>query len=79
MTMKLKDLLAPFNELTVDQQLAKIHDIRNHRTIERPVAAKKRQIKKAKKSVSTRSKLDNIMKKLTEEQRAVLIAKLQGK
>jgi len=76
MTQKLEDLFQSFATMSVDEQFAKIEEVRNTRSIERPAVAQRRR--KAEHKTSTRKKenVKQLLAKLSPEERAALIAKL---
>ena len=77
MTKQLKDLFSSFSDMGAEDQLAKIREIRHSRAIERPAVAQKKQIKQEKVSRVTKGKVEKSMAKLSEEDRAAIIAKLK--
>lgn len=78
MTKKIDDLFASFTDISFDEQLERIRRARSARTIERPVAAVKRVKKESKKKEKVKTDATKLLLKLTAEQRAALIKKLQG-
>jgi hypothetical protein len=75
-TQKLNDLFQEFSSLSTHEQLEKVREIRNARTIERPVAAKKRIKKEGVKKEKAKSNAATLFKALTPEQQAEVLAKL---
>ena len=78
MTQKLEDLFKSFTDLSVDEQLAKIVEIRDTRSIERPAVAQRRRKKEHKTSERKKENVKTLLAKLTPEERQALIEKLSG-
>jgi len=78
MTMKIEDLIKSFSASSYEEQLEQIRRARSARTMERPVAAKKRVKKEAKAKAQNIDKLRMLVSKMTPEQRAQLALKLKG-
>ena len=78
MTQKLEDLFKSFTDLSVDEQLAKIVEVRDTRSIERPAVAQRRRKKEHKTSERKKENVKTLLAKLTPEERQALIEKLSG-
>ena len=78
MTEKLEDLFESFTTLTVEKQFAKIEEIRNTRSIERPAVAQRRRKKEHKTSEKKQDVAKQMLLKLSPEERAELIKRLKG-
>lgn len=79
MTKQYQDLFKQFSTATHEEQLAKIREVRHRRSIERPASARKRIVRETKKKQSDIGKAKSLMRKLTPEQKADLVAQLKGK
>lgn len=77
MSRQLKDLFKDFLEMSPTEQLAKVQQIRDTRTIERPKSAQKRKKKEAKKTEKSKIKVKSLVNSMTDEQKAELIRKLK--
>ena len=77
MTKQLEDLFTSFSDMTGEEQLAKIREVRHNRTIVRPAVAKKRAKKEAKKSQSNKDKLKAILRGMTAEEKQAFLENLQ--
>ena len=78
MTAKLEDLFKSFSTMTVDEQFAKINEVRDTRSIERPAVAQRRRKTEHKRSSKKKENVKQMLLNLTDEERAALIAKLSG-
>lgn len=76
MTQKLEDLFKSFPDMTVEEQYAKIEEVRNTRSIERPAVAQRRRKKEHKTSEKKKENVKQLLAKLSPEERAALIEKL---
>jgi len=77
MTKQLHDLFKSFGDMTIDEQIAKIEEVRNNRNIERPAVAQRRQKKEAKRSGKRKDSLKALLAKLAEDEREQMIMKLK--
>jgi hypothetical protein len=77
MAKQLKDLFKEFQDMNSDEQLAKIREIRHTRTIERPVAAVKREKARVKTADKRKTGAKALFDKLTPEQKATLLEQLK--
>ena len=76
MTQKLEDLFQSFTDMTVEEQFAKIEEIRNTRSIERPAVAQRRRKKEHKTSEKKKDNVKQLLAKLTPAEREALILRL---
>lgn len=79
MAKQLESLFEDFLKTSPTEQLNKIAEIRHSRTIERPVAAKKRVKKEGKKKATNKSKVKTLLRDMSPEQQAALLEALEGK
>lgn len=77
MTKQLKDLFVDFLDMTPDEQLAKVSEIRRSRTIERPKTAIKKQKAQRKRDAKSKTSVKNIAKKMTKAEKDAIIAQLK--
>ena len=61
-----------------EEQLEKIREVRNTRSIERPAVAQRRRKKEHKTSVKKQDTAKKLLEKLTPDEREELIKRLQG-
>ncbi len=78
MTKQLEDLFNSFTNMTVDEQFAKIREVRDTRSIERPAVAQRRRKKEHKTSEKKKDIARQLLAKLSPEERELLIARLKG-
>ena len=78
MTQKLENLFKSFTDMTVEEQFAKIREVRDTRSIERPAVAQRRRKKEHTSSEKKKQTAKQMILSLTEEEKAELIAKLKG-
>ncbi len=76
MTQKLEDLFKSFSSMTVEEQFAKIREVRDTRSIERPAVAQRRRKTEHKRSTKKKENVKQMLLKLTDEEREALIRKL---
>jgi len=76
MTKQLKDLFKSFPDMSTSEQLEKITEVRNTRSIERPAVAKRRRKKEHATSDKKQKKAKQMISNLTEEEREELIRRL---
>jgi len=77
MTNQLKDLFKTFSTMTVEEQYAKIKEVRDTRSIERPAVAMRRRKKEHATSTKKKSGVKQMILNLSNEERAELIKRLQ--
>lgn len=76
--MQLTDLIKPMDQMTDEELMERLRQIRHNRTTARP-AAKAHAKRAAKKGAQGRmSKVESLLDGLTDEQRAELIRELGG-
>jgi len=76
--VQLLDLVKPIEDMSDEELHEHLRQVRQRRTIERP-ASKTRAKKKAKKGNVTRiNKAEDLFSSLSEEEKKVLLAQLQG-
>ena len=76
--MQIFDLIKPMGDMSDEELMERLRQVRHNRTTERP-AAKSRAKKAAKKGATSRiNKVDDLFSQLTPEQKAELIAQLGG-
>lgn len=78
MTKQLEDLFKGFTSMSVDEQFAKIQEVRDTRSIERPAVAVRRRKKEVKRSEKKKDNVKQLLMSLSEEEREALIKKLSG-
>ena len=78
MTQKLEDLFKSFTDMSVEEQFAKINQVRDTRSIERPAVAQRRRKKEGVSSDKKKDKARQLFLSLSPEEKAALIAKLKG-
>lgn len=78
MSKKLEEILESFSAFSPDEQLAKIEQIRDTRTIERPAVAVRRRKKEKTRSEKAKTKLKTLMKEMSPEELAALKQALGG-
>jgi len=78
MTQKLEDLFKSFTDMSVEEQFAKIEEVRNVRSIERPAVAQRRKKKEKVSSEKKKDKAKQLFLNLSPEEKQALIEKLQG-
>lgn len=76
--MQLKDLVKPISEMTDEELLARVREIRHRREVERPVAKNKAAKAEKKESRSRVTKTETLLSNLSQEEIQALIAKLSG-
>lgn len=76
--MKLHDLVVPIDEMTDEQLLERLRQVRQRREIERPVAKRKAATVEKKTSRARVSKTEDLLDLLSPEERAALISQLSG-
>jgi len=77
-TKQLKDLFKQFPDMTVEEQFAKIAEVRDTRSIERPAVAQRRRKKEKVTGDKKKDKARQLLLSLSPEEKAELIAKLKG-
>jgi hypothetical protein len=77
MTKKLEDLFKSFTDMSVEEQMEKIQEVRDTRSIERPAVAVRRRKKEAKTSARKQDKAKQLLLNLSEEEKKALIKRLQ--
>ncbi len=77
MTKQLEDLFKQFPDMTVEEQFAKIQEVRDTRSIERPAVAHRRRKKEKVSGDKKKEKAKQLLLTLSPEERALLIAKLK--
>ena len=77
MTQQLKDLFKSFTDMSVEEQYAKINEVRDTRSIERPAVAQRRRKKEGVTSDKKKEKAKQLFLNLSPEERAALIEKLK--
>ncbi len=78
MTKQLEDLFNSFTSMSVEEQFAKIAEVRDTRSIERPAVAKKRRKKESARSDKDKSKAKQLLLNLSEEEKEAMIEKLRA-
>ena len=78
MAKQLRELFTDFLSMSTEDQIAKVREIRHTRTIERPVAAVKREKARVKTADKRKTSAKSLLSKLTPEQREILLAQLKG-
>ena len=78
MTKKLADLFSEFSTLSNEQQLEKIRQVRDTRSIERPAVAKRRQKKEIDRTEKQIDKTKGLLAALSDEEKAELKRRLGG-
>ena len=78
MTKKLEDLFTSFTEISNQEQLDKIRQVRDTRSIERPAVAKRRQKKAIDKTEKQIDKTKGLLAALSDEEKAELKKRLGG-
>ena len=78
MTQQLKDLFKSFTDMTVEEQYAKINEVRDTRSIERPAVAQRRRKKEGVTSDKKKEKAKQLFLSLSPEEREALMQKLKG-
>lgn len=80
--MKLKDLVKPLDEMSDEELHERLRNIKHNRSVERPAVKKRAADEKVKEEGRARrvakSKVDKIVDKMSDDQRADLIKQLQG-
>lgn len=76
MTQQLEELFKSFTGMTVEEQFAKIKEVRDTRSIERPAVAQRRRKTEHKRSTKKKENVKQMLLNLTDEERTTLIAKL---
>ncbi len=76
MTKQLEDLFQSFTTMTVEEQFAKIEEVRDTRSIERPAVAVRRRKKEHQTSTKKKEKAKQLLAMLSPEEREALIRKL---
>lgn len=77
MTQQLKDLFKSFTDMSVEEQYAKINEVRDTRSIERPAVAQRRRKKEGVTSDKKKEKAKQLFLNLSPEEKAALIEKLK--
>jgi len=72
MTKQLSDLFDDFLSMPPDEQSEKIRSIRHARTIERPVAARKRQKKQISKDNKMKTSVKALLRGMSDEDKQAL-------
>ena len=78
MTKKLADLFTSFSAMSNQEQLDKIRQVRDTRSIERPAVAKRRQKKQIDRTEKQIDKTKGLLAALSEEEKAELKLRLGG-
>ena len=78
MTQQLKDLFKSFPDMTVEEQFAKIQEVRDTRSIERPAVAQRRRKKEGVTSDKKKEKAKQLFLSLSPEEKEALMEKLKG-
>ena len=78
MTKKLEDLFKSFSDMNPEEQLEKIREVRNTRSIERPAVAQRRRKKEHKTSQKKKDVAKQLLMKLSPEERQQLLERLKG-
>ena len=78
MTQKLEDLFKSFTDMSVEEQFAKINQVRDTRSIERPAVAQRRRKKEGVSSDKKKDKARQLFLSLSPEEKAELIRKLKS-
>lgn len=78
MTKQLKDLFKSYTDMTVEEQFAKIQEVRDTRSIERPAVAQRRRKKESQTSDKKKDKAKQLLMNLSPEEKQALIDKLKG-
>lgn len=75
--MQLKDLVKPISEMTNEELIEHLRQVRQRRSVERP--AHRAHVERAEKKVARAKgkKVDTVIGKLTDEERLKMIALLQ--
>lgn len=76
--MQLDQLVKPMDDMTDEELLERLRQIRHNRTVIRPAALAHKKKAVTKGSQGRVSKLANLTAELTPEQKAALIAQLTG-
>lgn len=76
--MQLKDIVKPIDQMTDEELLEHLRQIRHRRSVERPAARAKVERAEKKESRGKLSKMDKMLAALSPEDRAKLIAELGG-
>jgi len=79
MPKQLKDLFNDFLEMSPEEQIEKVRQVRHTRTIERPKAAIKRQKKQLKKDDKGKSAIKALIKKMSPEEKQEFLNNLAKK
>jgi len=77
MTQQLEDLFKSFPDMTVEEQFAKINQVRDTRSIERPAVAQRRRKKEGVTSDKKKEKAKQLFLSLSPEEKATLMEKLK--
>ena len=77
MTKQLEDLFKQFPDMTVEEQFAKIQEVRDTRSIERPAVAQRRRKKEKVTGDKKKEKAKQLLLSLSPEEKAALIARLK--
>jgi len=78
MTQQLEDLFKSFPDMTVEEQFAKINQVRDTRSIERPAVAQRRRKKEGVTSDKKKEKAKQLFLSLSPEEKATLMEKLKS-
>ncbi len=78
MTSQLESLFKSFTSMTVEEQYAKIIEVRDTRSIERPAVAQRRRKTEHKRSSKKKENVKQLLLQLTPDERAALIKRLGG-
>jgi len=76
--MQLTDLIKPLDQLTDEELLARLNEVRHRRTVERPAAARRvAQVEKKETRVKVNA-MDKLIADLSTEEREALLKQLGG-
>ncbi len=78
MTKKLEDLFKSFTDMPVEEQFAKIEQVRDTRSIERPAVAQRRRKKEGVTSDKKKEKAKQLFLSLSPEEKTALMEKLKS-
>lgn len=76
--MQIQNLIKPISQMTDEELLEKVRQIRHRREVARPVAAQKAERAEKKATQARSKKLDKTLDALSEEELLAMIAKLGG-
>lgn len=78
MTKQLEDLFKQFPDMTIEEQFAKISEVRDTRSIERPAVAQRRRKKEKVTGDKKKDKAKQLFLNLSPEEKIALIERLKG-